>query len=196
MLPVIFNDAHAALRGFGKSKLQSALVLSAGMSPRLFQYMEEFPDFFPDDQGKLRKRITIKVSDYRSAFVQGKILAKKGLWVSEFRVESGLNCGGHAFATQGHLMGPILQEFKDNRVGLKEELLELWQAAMTAKGRIDLPSPSQRITAQGGVGTHAEQQQLLEQYGLDSVGWGSPFLLVPEAVSIDEPTRQQLSLAT
>lgn len=196
VLPVIYNDAHAALRGFGNSKIQSALVLSAGMNPRLFQYMEQFSDFFPDEQGQLRKRIIIKVSDFRSALVQGKMLAKKGLWVSEFRVESGLNCGGHAFATQGYLMGPILQEFNEKRRALYEELLSIWHLAMAAKGFAVKNNPQLRITAQGGVGTHSEQQQLLVQYGMDSVGWGSPFLLVPEAVSIDEHTRQQLSEAT
>ena len=44
------------------------------------------------------------MSDFRSALIQGKFLAKKGLEVAEFRIESGLNCGGHAFATDGHLM--------------------------------------------------------------------------------------------
>ena len=69
-------------------------------------------DFYPDENGHLRKRIILKVSDFRSALVQGKLLAKKGLWISEFRIESGLNCGGHAFPTEGLLLGPILEEFK------------------------------------------------------------------------------------
>ena len=54
----------------------------------------------------------LKVSDFHSAVVQGKFLAKRGLWVSEYRIESGLNCGGHAFATKGLLLGPILDEFQ------------------------------------------------------------------------------------
>ena len=54
----------------------------------------------------------MKVSDLRSAKVQGKILAKKGVWVSEYRIESGLNCGGHAFATDGILLGPILDDWR------------------------------------------------------------------------------------
>ena len=37
---------------------------------------------------------------------QSKVLAKKGIWVSEFRIESGLNCGGHAFAPGGY--APVL----------------------------------------------------------------------------------------
>ncbi len=57
----------------------------------------------------------LKVSDFHSAAVQGKFLAKRGLWVSEFRIESGLNCGGHAFATKGQLLGPILEEFQQKR---------------------------------------------------------------------------------
>ena len=47
-LPVEFNDAHAALRGFANSKLESSVVLSAGMNPRLFSYFEQFQDFFPE----------------------------------------------------------------------------------------------------------------------------------------------------
>ena len=33
--PVEYNDAHAALRGFANSNLNSSVVLSAGMNPRL-----------------------------------------------------------------------------------------------------------------------------------------------------------------
>ena len=37
-------------------------------------------------------------------------LAKKGLEVHEFRIESGLNCGGHAFASNGQLLPILLKE--------------------------------------------------------------------------------------
>ncbi|MDH5598586.1 MAG: hypothetical protein OEY34_05650, partial [Cyclobacteriaceae bacterium] len=109
-LPVEYNDAHAALRGFAQSDLCSSVVLSAGMNPRLYSYLEHFDDFFPDEKGYIRKKIILKVSDYRSALIQGKFLAKKGIWISEYRIESGLNCGGHAFATEGYLLGPVLSE--------------------------------------------------------------------------------------
>ena len=114
-LPIEYNDAHAAIRGFANSNLNASVVLSAGMSPRLYSYLENFDDFYPDKNGEIKKKIVLKVSDYKSAFIQGKFLAKKGLWVSEYRIESGLNCGGHAFATQGYLLGPILAEFKNHR---------------------------------------------------------------------------------
>jgi hypothetical protein len=42
----MYNDAHASLRGFANSKLSSSMVLSAGMNPRLYSYIEEFDDFF------------------------------------------------------------------------------------------------------------------------------------------------------
>ena len=45
-----------------------------------------------------------------------------------------------------------------------------------------------KITAQGGVGTAEEHDFLMEEYQLDSIGWGSPFLLVPEATSVDDET--------
>ncbi len=129
-LPREFSDALSALRGFAMSKLSGAVIFSAGMNPALFAYAEQFADFFPNSMGELNKRIILKVSDYRSALIQGKFLAKKGLWVSEFRIESGLNCGGHAFATDGFLIGPILEEFKANREELKTALYDLCQKAL------------------------------------------------------------------
>jgi len=189
-----FNDAHAAMRGFANSKLSSSIVLSAGMSPRLYSYMEQFKDFYPNKNGFIKKKIILKVSDFRSAFVQGKFLAKKGLWVSEYRIESGLNCGGHAFATEGHLIGPILAEFRDKRELLKQSVRDVLNPVLEYKGFVvpenDIPL---KITAQGGVGTGEEHDFLLEHYKIDSVGWGSPFLLVPEATTVDESTMKLLS---
>ncbi|WP_205502965.1 hypothetical protein [Rufibacter psychrotolerans] len=195
-LPAEFSDALAALRGFAQSTVRSSLVFSAGMNPRLFSYLEQFPGFLPNAQGAFEKQVIIKVSDYRSAAVQGKILAKKGIWVSEFRVESGLNCGGHAFATDGLLLGPILEEFKANREVLKAELWTMCQQALAAKG-VQAPgaAPIQRLTVQGGIGTAEEQNFLLEHYGCDAVGWGTPFLLVPEATTVDAETLTKLSKA-
>ncbi len=189
-----YNDAHAAMRGFANSKLSSSIILSAGMSPRLYGYMEQFKDFYPNKNGDIKKKIVLKVSDFRSALVQGKYLAKKGLWVSEYRIESGLNCGGHAFATEGHLMGPILAEFRDKRELLIQSVREVLDTILEKKG-YEVPQKAipLKITAQGGVGTGEEHQFLLDHYNIDSVGWGSPFLLVPEATTVDEPTMKLLS---
>ena len=193
-LPVIYNDAHVSLRGFANSKLSSSIVLSAGMNPRLYSYFESFPDFFPNEKGELKKKIILKVSDFRSAMIQGNFFAKKGIWVSEYRVESGLNCGGHAFATDGLLLGPIMEEFKQKKNDLIASSHELMVNALTQK---ELPVPLQpmemKITVQGGVGTAEEHEFLLENYQVDSIGWGSPFLLVPEATSVDKETRDLLS---
>ena len=196
-LPIEYNDAHAALRGFATSNLHSSVVISAGMSPRLYSYMEKFDDFYPDKNGYIKKKIILKVSDYRSALIQGKFFAKKGLWVSEYRIESGLNCGGHAFATDGYLMGPILSDFKNGRNDLIKTVYQILQNALVTKNRVapanELPL---KITAQGGVGTAEEHQFLMDYYGIDSVGWGSPFLLVPEATSVDDYTLNELAEAT
>lgn len=195
-LPVEFNDAHAALRGFANSKLISSLVLSAGMNPRLYSYIEKFEDFYPDTDGFIRKKIILKVSDYRSAIIQGKFLAKKGLWVSEYRIESGLNCGGHAFASDGFLLGPILDEFKNKRTELINTTHDIYVQALKNKNRFYPSSPTKiKITAQGGVGTTDEHHFLLEHYELDSVGWGTPFLLVPEVVNVDTKTLELLRMA-
>ncbi len=193
-LPLKFNDAHAAIRGFAESDLTSSVILSAGMSPRLYSYMDQFDDFFPDQAGRIKKKIVIKVSDYRSALIQGKFFAKKGLWVSEYRIESGLNCGGHAFATEGYLLGPILEEFKQNRENLIQEVSTILKSTLERSGRkIPQSDLALKITAQGGVGTGEEHQFLLDYYQIDSVGWGSPFLLVPEATTVDKTTFQQLA---
>ena len=195
-LPTIFNDAHAALRGFANSKLTSSVVLSAGMNPRLYSYFEAFPDFYPDGNYQLKKKIILKVSDFRSAMIQGSFLAKKGLWVSEYRIESGLNCGGHAFATEGILLGPILEEFKQKKQELIANNFQMMNKALELKNLPTIEKPfSMEITVQGGVGTSAEHDFLLENYNMDAVGWGSPFLLVPEATTLDSETRTLLAKA-
>ena len=192
-LPVEYNDAHAALRGFAKSKLQSSVVLSAGMNPRLYSYMSQFDDFYPNENGEFKKQIILKVSDYRSALIQGKFLAKKGLWVSEYRIESGLNCGGHAFATDGYLLGPVLAEFKEKRNELQQSIQTvLFQELENQNKPIPTNELTISVTAQGGVGTNEEHDFLLEHYNLDSIGWGSPFLLVPEATTVDDETLNKL----
>ncbi|OXA82442.1 hypothetical protein SAMN05444397_107247 [Flavobacterium aquidurense] len=193
LLPLEFNDAHAALRGFANSNLESSVVLSAGMNPRLYSYFENFSDFFPNEKNQLKKKIILKVSDFRSAMIQGNFLAKKGLWVSEYRIESGLNCGGHAFATDGLLLGTILEEFKEKKEQLVQSAHELMVKALQQKGTSFPDQPlNLKITVQGGVGTAEEHEFLLNSYNVDSVGWGTPFLLVPEATSVDQTTRNLL----
>jgi len=195
-LPIEYNDGHAALRGFVNSDLSSSVVLSAGMSPRLYNYLETFDEFYPDQDFRLKKKITLKVSDHRSALIQGKYLAKKGLWVSEYRIESGLNCGGHAFPTTGYLLGPVLEEINRLREDLVKQTFDMLKVALKAKNR---PCPDHpldiKITAQGGVGTAEEHQFLADHYQIDSVGWGTPFLLVPEVVNVDETTLELLCKA-
>lgn len=191
------SDAVAALRGYAKSNLSnSSIVLSAGMNPRLFSYMEKHPEFDALVCGYFNKKIVVKVSDYRSALIQGKMLAKKGLWVSEFRIESGLNCGGHAFASDGYLMGPILEEFKTKRGELINTLSATYNEALRSKGKQTFAHPhTLRVTVQGGIGTSDEDRFLLEYYEVESTGWGTPFLLVPEATTVDDHTLQLLSRA-
>jgi hypothetical protein len=193
VLATEFSDALASLRGFALSVLCSSVVLSAGLNQRLFQYIGQRPEFLPNKEGVFSKKVILKVSDYRSALVQGKMLAKKSVWISEYRVESGLNCGGHVFPTDGHLLGPILEEFQKNRQNLLAELQSIYAAALAEKG-IAVPSSLPiRITVQGGIGTAAEDLFLRKHYQVDGTGWGSPFLLVPEATNVDASTRQLLA---
>jgi hypothetical protein len=188
-----FSEALANLRGFAQSSLESAIVFSAGLNQRLYTYTEQFKDFYADANGKIRKQVILKVSDFRSSLTQGKIFAKKGIMISEFRVESGLNCGGHAFSSGGVLLGPILHEFKNKRAELFTKLKEMYLKGLADKGR---PAPAVvepfKVTAQGGIGTAAEDQFLRDEYDLDGTGWGTPFLLCPEASSLDDATLNEL----
>ncbi|MBT5855387.1 hypothetical protein HOH87_01970 [bacterium] len=187
------SDALSTLRGFAESKLKSGIVFSAGFNRRLYAYCEQFDDFFPDENGVVNKWVIMKVSDYRSSVIQGRFLAKKGIWISEHRIESGLNCGGHAFASDGYLIGPILEEFKESLDGLNEDLLKTCNASLAKKDRIQYAStPTTRLTMQGGIGTHSEQTFLTDFYGVDGTGWGTPFLLVPEVTVVDDESRELL----
>ncbi|MEN6497357.1 MAG: hypothetical protein ABFD16_23930 [Thermoguttaceae bacterium] len=196
-LPAKYSDASAALRGFAESRLHSAIVFSAGMNPRLYSYTAEFPDFLPDENGQLQKTIVLKVSDYHSAAVQGKFLAKRGLWISEYRIESGLNCGGHAFPTKGILLGPILEEFRQKKAELVEQVHAAYAKALAQRGQRPPQSPlAVRLSAQGGIGTAAEDSLLRAHYDLDGTGWGTPFLLVPEVTNVDDAHLEKLCEAT
>lgn len=201
-----YSDASAALRGYAHSGLRSSLVLSAGFNPRLYNYLEEFSDFYRDRAGEIKKRIILKVSDFRSALIQGMYLAKKGLEVYEYRIESGLNCGGHAFPSDGHLLPSLLREFREKRgqlISKVRPLVESWYENNAGKCdnlRVSTWDPSwkhtePRLTVQGGIGTAGEARRLMEAYGMDATGWGSPFLLVPEATTVDRPTRRLLEEA-
>ncbi len=195
-LPAEQSDAMSALRGYANSTLESSLVLSAGMNPRLYSYITQFDDFFPCKNGKIKKKIILKVSDYRSATIQGKFLAKKGVWISEYRIESGLNCGGHAFATTGELMGPILEEFKERRKELVDKIHPIYVKALAKAGRFTVEEPNQVcITVQGGIGTTDEDEFLLKYYNVDGTGWCTPFMLVPEVANVDKKHLDKLAAA-
>ncbi len=192
-LPFEFSDALSALRGYALSDLSSSVVFSAGLNPRLYSYCSSFKDFAIDETGESKKRIILKVSDYRSALIQGKFFAKNGLWVSEFRMESGLNCGGHAFPTAGFLLGPIMEEFKEKRASLATELFDVYKKALEDNGTlVSAVIPPIDISVQGGIGTSNENDFLLDYYKFEATGWGSPFLLVPEATAVDDETLDKL----
>ena len=195
-LPPEQGIAMSAFRGFALSTLRSSIVFSAGMNRRLYNYISSFEDFLPDEKGCLKKKITLKVSDFRSAYIQGKLLAKSGVWVSEYRIESGLNCGGHAFATKGQLMGPILDEFKIRRDEFVSDLYEYYKTAIARKGFSPKSTPYKvYITAQGGIGTFEENEFLIRHYDLFRTGWGTPFLLVPEVTNVDDDHLEKLAAA-
>ncbi|MEW6379339.1 MAG: hypothetical protein AB1611_07005 [bacterium] len=194
-----FTDAKAALRGYANSALESCIVFSAGINQKLFNYLTRFQDFYRDKTGWIRKKIIVKVSDFRSALIQGKFLAKKGLEISEFRIESGLNCGGHAFPSNGNLLPCLLQEFKDKREQLAAEFLPFIQKYYRSQGwKYPESAVNEKplISVQGGIGVFGEVCRLRKDFGMDMTGWASPFLLVPEATPVDHTTRELLIRAT
>lgn len=193
-----FSDGSAALRGFANSKLSSSLVLSAGFNPRLYNYLAEFEDFYRDAKGNIKKKIILKVSDFRSALIQGKYLAKKGLEIFEYRIESGLNCGGHAFASDGYLLPSLLKEFREKREMLStaiQPLIESYYEENRGGFKRTWQVNEPRLTVQGGIGTSGEAERLLHNFEMDATGWGSPFLMVPEATTVDAPTMKLLQNA-
>ncbi|MBT5954279.1 hypothetical protein HOG98_06120, partial [bacterium] len=193
LLPDEFSDALSALKGYAESTLRSSIIFSAGFNRRLYAYITKCKDFFPDPTGDLKKKIVIKVSDYRSSLIQGKFLAKKGAWVSEYRIESGLNCGGHAFPSEGKLLGPILDVFKQKKQELFNSLFKICNDSLSAKELQTFPElPFTKITVQGGIGTVNEDQFLRSEFQVDETGWATPFLLVPEATHCDDETRKLL----
>lgn len=197
MLPDEYSDACSALRGYALSVLRSGIVFSAGFNRRLYAYMENFDCFYPDENGEIEKKVIMKVSDVRSSMIQGRFLAKKGIWISEHRIESGLNCGGHAFASDGLLLGPILQEFKDRRDELTKTFVTICNATLKKKNKIQFKqNPHLEITVQGGIGTANEQEFLMKYYNVDATGWATPFLLVPEVTTLDFQTRKHLEKTT
>ncbi|MFC1556955.1 hypothetical protein ACFL5L_03105 [candidate division KSB1 bacterium] len=194
----MLSDAKAALKGYAESKLNSSIVFSAGINQSLFSYMTKFSDFYRNETGEIKKKIVLKVSDYRSALIQGKFLARKGLEVSEYRIESGLNCGGHAFPSNGNLLSSILKKFKEKKDQLVTEFQQQVQVYYEKMG-MKFPDNGLKekllITVQGGIGNNGEIRRLLEDFKLDRTGLASPFLLVPEATCIDEPTVELLKKA-
>lgn len=189
----LFTDAKAALRGVAESRLNAAVVFSAGLNPRLFSYLGTLDAFHAGADGRAAKRIIVKVGDVRSALVQGRFLAKHGLAVAEYRVESGLNCGGHAFPSDGRLVPSILADFRARWSELTADIEAVFAAARRRLGRPAVPMGEPLLTVQGGIGVAGEAERLRRDYGVARTGWGSPFLLVPEATNVDDETRDLLA---
>ena len=189
--------AFDAVRGFASSKVKGALVLSAGVNLAVFEEIAKCKDFYRINDKAPSKKIILKVSDYRSALIQGRYLAKKGLEVYEYRIESGVNCGGHAFFESKKLMLDVVREFMAKRNELFETTCGMIAkaAANSSVQGICPPQAPARITAQGGLCAPDDIEKIMS-FGIDGVGVGTPFLLVPQATSVDKETRRTLAKAT
>ena len=205
--------AFDAVRGFAASKVKGSLVLSAGVNLAVFEEIAKYKDFYRTRDKAPTKKIILKVSDYRSALVQGRYLAKKGLEVYEYRIESGMNCGGHAFFESKKLLLDVVREFVEKRKELFETtraIIAKFAQSVDASANataapsavsnapvqgIVPPTAPARITAQGGLCTSEDIEKIMS-LGIDGVGVGTPFLLVPQATSMDKATRRMLAAAT
>ena len=203
--------AFDAVRGFAASKVKGSLVLSAGVNLAVFEEIAKCKDFYRTGIKAPSKKIILKVSDYRSALIQGRYLAKKGLEVYEYRIESGVNCGGHAFFESKKLLLDVVREFVEKRkelfettrtmiekfaqsvAGTAAQFVENTSSNVPVQGIVPPGAPA-RITAQGGL-CSPEDIETVMSLGIDGVGVGTPFLLVPQATSMDKATRRMLAAA-
>ena len=212
--------AFDAVRGFAASKVKGSLVLSAGVNLAVFEEIAKCKDFYRTRDKAPSKKIILKVSDFRSALIQGRYLAKKGLEVYEYRIESGVNCGGHAFFESKKLLLDVVREFVEkknelfettrgmiakfaqsvadvNARGMATSASKMTSAPVSANDsvrEIVPPSSPARITAQGGLCSPEDIEKIMS-LGIDGVGVGTPFLLVPQATSVDKETRRLLVAA-
>ncbi len=194
-----YTDAKTALKGFADSSVEGNMIFSAGINQSLFTYMTQFGDFYQNELGKTRKKIILKVSDFRSAMIQGKFLAKKGIEIYEFRIESGLNCGGHTFPSKGITLFSVLKEFTEKRNELSNTfspLIKKYYEKNNMSFKEECLNEKPLLTVQGGIGTPGEHQRLIDDFNVDSVGWGTPFLFVPEVVQLDDTTLELLKKGT
>ena len=74
-----------------------------------------------------------------------------------------------------------------------DSLQEILIPALNKKGfPVENEKLGFKVTVQGGVGKTEEHEFLRRYYGVESVGWGSPFLLVPEVMNVDPDTLKRL----
>jgi len=77
-LPFEYKDAHAALRGYANSTLESSIILSAGINPTLYGYAGQFEDFYPDENGKIKRKLYLKLVIIDRLLFKENFLQKKG----------------------------------------------------------------------------------------------------------------------
>ena len=89
-----------------------------------------------------------------------------------------------------------MDEFRQKKDSLDRECRLLCNAVLQKKNLTIIPNHLRsKITYQGGIGTHFEQDFLMNEYHLDGTGWATPFLLVPEVTTLDTKTRNLLKNA-
>ena len=89
-----------------------------------------------------------------------------------------------------------MEEFKIRKQELSESVKKILLPSLSQKEiTFEESKFNYNVTVQGGVGCSSEQEFLMRNYKVKSVGWGSPFLLVPEVMNVDNDTLEKLSKA-
>jgi len=154
------------------------------------------PTSSPTKTAAPRKKIILKGQRLSLGRGAGAVFGETRLWVSEYRIESGLNCGGHAFATQGLLLGPILEEFKRKNRNSSSQLFAIYVKALGSAVRPCPRTAARPAYGARGIGSAAEDALLRDYYAADGTGWATPFLLVPEVTNVDREHLEKLCRAT
>jgi hypothetical protein len=95
-------------------------------------------------------------------------------------------------------MPSLLREFREKREQLTtavQPLIEKYYEDNAGGFSENWKVTEPRLTVQGGIGMAGEAERLLKDFEMDATGWGSPFLLVPEATTVDKTTRTLLENA-
>ena len=178
------TDAAQALRGFAKSTLNSSMVFSAGMNPRSLRlcglvrrFLSRRPGTAAEDDHPQGERLPL-------GRYPGQVPGQArpvGVGVSH-RV--GFELRRPRLCYQGAAAGPDSGRVQKVAYKSAETASRIAQKGLRAVGK-NAPwkiRPKCELPCRGGIGTAAEDQFLMERYGVDGTGWATPFFACARGV--------------